>query len=771
MGADCSQRVCPFGVGWADTPKGDLNSDGMVSGPGTNNGIMACALGTTCDATVVEKDQIWGQDGTTEAFPTFKTAGGMVIPNAGHATAECSAKGLCDRETGDCQCFPGYEGSACQYNSCPEVDGKVCSGHGVCSSALEASKGFYQLWDKDATQGCVCDSGYEGFDCAMKKCKPSADPMAWEGGRHGVVDNVTYVIFHQNFTNAADTQKIEGTYKLSISDVYGKMWETDDINAMATCSEIITKIRAIPSPSFDEDVVIRCYRNPQTRGAACSGNYATPTGANCNARLEAMSTKAGNENDAMDNHLEIDNRENFFVWEKYTISLKRYGSYKPLQVVMHDNDQRPTLYPSHSLMGKVHARTFANGYTSDSIDIFPVECKDVYIRFAAVSGTGEHEILFGYSSTDSNAAAQEKLFQACLGDADEDWTNNEDKESYDRGTTMNPHVIMAYELTQYNCYFYSPWPNAQWDSATCDDEYDMKVPANLVCDDKVYSEPNGAMRYGNAALCSNKNPSGIVLMVTKTGTAGSSGTWYIRNKVALDYAQGNTGTPFAIRTMTGIFQNVNPKVAAVTTYGGKNAVETYHTNMLHITNGTNTDGSPAYGSLADLSCEAITGNDVKIKGCLNNGDRIILMSMPIQGQDSINAADKKRMYDCNARYTNIYTVKNAAQFPYSEISVDGRVATTDYKTLQYFVELDRGVNAHYGIDFDETYGATDLKVLPGCAMYIYKYIKNTTVYPAGGYEIDSDCSGRGLCDSSSGQCECFPGYTGDACGTINSYHN
>ena len=31
-----------------------------------------------------------------------------------HALAECSNMGLCDRATGKCRCFAGFEGEACQ---------------------------------------------------------------------------------------------------------------------------------------------------------------------------------------------------------------------------------------------------------------------------------------------------------------------------------------------------------------------------------------------------------------------------------------------------------------------------------------------------------------------------------------------------------------------------------------------------------------------------------------------------------------------------------
>jgi len=126
-GADCSQRVCPFDIAWSDTP---LQTD------------------------------------------------------TAHKYAECSNKGVCDRETGECQCFEGYEGKACQRTVCPNG----CSGHGVCYTLAEAARegnprvggspqGSYSLWDASKVQLCKCDGGWEGVDCSQRMCPMGNDPL------------------------------------------------------------------------------------------------------------------------------------------------------------------------------------------------------------------------------------------------------------------------------------------------------------------------------------------------------------------------------------------------------------------------------------------------------------------------------------------------------------------------------------------------------------------------------------------------------------------
>lgn len=70
--------------------------------------------------------------GTWESWPGHATS---AYSDEGHFYMECSNKGLCDRASGQCMCFEGYEGFACSRTTCPSG----CSGHGTCMSVKELS--------------------------------------------------------------------------------------------------------------------------------------------------------------------------------------------------------------------------------------------------------------------------------------------------------------------------------------------------------------------------------------------------------------------------------------------------------------------------------------------------------------------------------------------------------------------------------------------------------------------------------------------------------
>lgn len=107
---------------------------------------------------------------------------------------ECSAKGICNRDSGECECFPGYEGKACQRTTCPND----CSGHGVCryiqqmpfqSTPEDFKQGVFgetkavtfessfTYWDNQKTRGCVCDPTWGDYDCSKRMCPYGTDIM------------------------------------------------------------------------------------------------------------------------------------------------------------------------------------------------------------------------------------------------------------------------------------------------------------------------------------------------------------------------------------------------------------------------------------------------------------------------------------------------------------------------------------------------------------------------------------------------------------------
>ncbi|KAJ1431229.1 hypothetical protein B484DRAFT_395569 [Ochromonadaceae sp. CCMP2298] len=135
----------------------------------------------------------------------------------------CSNMGSCNPLTGNCACRDGFDGSACERTICPTtvqtvttgnlvtenifIEGAAssaqlagtldlsntphCSGHGVCKTMREMGAEFdglalirppvsYSSWDADKFQGCLCDPGWEAYDCSRRSCPWGRDPS--EGG-------------------------------------------------------------------------------------------------------------------------------------------------------------------------------------------------------------------------------------------------------------------------------------------------------------------------------------------------------------------------------------------------------------------------------------------------------------------------------------------------------------------------------------------------------------------------------------------------------------
>jgi len=102
-----------------------------------------------------------------------------------HPWVECSNKGICDRETGECECFPGFTGHSCQRTTCQND----CNGRGACVSisylAAEAGRQYTIPWDALKVNGCLCDKGWRGPDCRLQECPSKDDVMGAFGAKEG----------------------------------------------------------------------------------------------------------------------------------------------------------------------------------------------------------------------------------------------------------------------------------------------------------------------------------------------------------------------------------------------------------------------------------------------------------------------------------------------------------------------------------------------------------------------------------------------------------
>ena len=336
---------------------------------------------------------------------------GRELENTAHAYMECANKGLCDRQTGQCECFPGYEGVGCQRAGCPNA----CSGHGTCKSISQLARAeydnLYKLWDKDMSYGCACDPGWDGPDCSLRLCKYGIDPL--------YSDEVPSRVAVSRFVMSSD---ITGTYALKFYDVFGEDWTTDPLSTTAatSCRDVVGALEALPNTIIKSDSVT-CSKS--------SGSFGDPP-----VSLHGFSlTFTGNP-----------------------------GYLKELEMDTYLDGTRPTISKDENTE---HAWSESTG---EFVDFFATKCERVFARvkpirdstelrhiatyenpenvtfrtailnnFTLRQGLGLYPTLFGnlnaYAVLDDLTSQEAALLKTCLGDADGNPDNNIQIYDWDTG--------------------------------------------------------------------------------------------------------------------------------------------------------------------------------------------------------------------------------------------------------------------------------------------------------------------------------------------------
>lgn len=650
----------------------------------------------------------------------------QVVPDSAHYYMECSNKGSCDRTTGECQCFEGYDGIACQRASCPGFPNS-CSGHGVCKTIrqlADADHGnVYKLWDKDVTMGCECDSGYFGPDCSQRTCKYGVDPLYLDDAatvKYSIFDFATLSTANAPNLNSlfanGESDKKTGYWAIRYYDNAGEDWVTNRIAAGATCDDVVGALEGLPNdviPSGSiECTKVDFFRQFQNNFTVTNAYYDAQNDLNSRKPFRLTYKMALWEAQTATNFDELSpatavtdlrssNETTSSRLSGHIYRLKFYGNPGKLQqpdIEVYLDGKRPTLI---SPGGKVITKVWTDGQQGEDNDYFADHCDGVSVTIGRklITDTNNNKgankvvsFLNGMTKTERN------MLKKCLGDSDMDSTNNVEGDVYnwDRGSQMFPHIIkLVRTVTTYTDggYYAVIWldESVNWDGTGETGTFKLFNP---------FVPPD-------AFLTDNYD------VYTTKGT------------LALTSLQSEATFGFASKYIFNV--NTNFDVNART-------------------------GSNYYDG--DISCEVGANNANKfnkieksgnVYHCMNKTDMFTLLNWeyPHLNPPHINLYTTERLHKTQAsqRIKDVFGGSNEGQAHYMT-----HMMTTDLST--------NWAAAVGGKSPESTAGSHGIP-----KFRVYKFIPS----PASTYSYVAECSNRGICDRDSGLCKCFPGYTSDSC--------
>ena len=780
--------------------------DGTVSNPFTGTNTVA----------VSSPNSFVYPYGTAEKFPAMANSDGVTLAQTAHYYMECSNKGVCDHTKGECQCLDGYEGVSCQRASCPGTP--TCSGHGTCQSikqlASKTSSNVYNLWDKDSTMGCLCDSGYSGPDCSERQCKHGVDPLYLDDTSTikyseynfatllAVADGTTTVPndpMNSIFTNGL-SQYSNGEWAIRFYDANGEDWLTDPIKAYATCDDVLNALYALPNNAIPLNSVY-CEAIAKTTLSAAGSDFII--GDSPGALWQNV--PGGSTSSSRDGINKVGVGSKLAFWEMGAVKdsllalllqgeingllpgyaaaasgklptsltpaaggngatalnllgaiynlrfLGNPGKLKQPEIEIYLDGKRPSLVPGVT-NSKVLTKVWTDGQQGESIDYFADHC-NIQVKINAASKlTNIAEDLISTSTATDHAG-----LRSCLGTSDFNDYNNIDVYNWDKGNKYFPHLIkLVKSPTIYTDGGY--YVAVYFDGANFKLINPFKCPgctASTIYD--VYTTK------GTLALVSENSEAsfgfGSKYIFTQNQAFDPTASKSYSGDLSCDLYTG-TKDVYADSDGSGLEYNQAKQSNIFPAYTATNADEACSTATIPW------DCTTAIGNAAVANTP--TGVIALTNGIPNSGipyytmktfgtlnDNTYKYWQGAMNSYCLNRGDMIVLLDfqtpaSNPRYLNIYTVDNVKTVPSS--------ATVDDKpniNMRHIITTD--ISTNWARTFGEDGAAPD-------KFLVYKFIPAK----ASSYNYVGECSNRGTCNRDTGVCECFPGYSSDNCHTQSS---
>lgn len=427
---DCSERVCPFGKSFTDTPKGDLDGNGKIDDM----------------EELVAVNNFNYPYGTHEIFSLMENSDMAKLSQSAHGYMECSNAGSCDRKTGLCKCYNGFAGTTCNRISCPG-EYRECSGHGTCKYINQLAKSdylnVYNLWDQDISRGCICDYEYFGGDCSQRYCKQGLDPMYLDQARTLRFSTYYFAVLTTSETRDfydGPSGRGTGYFKLRFYDLFGKPWLTPPIAAGSSCDEIVSALEKIPHNIIPEGFT-QCMSTsilnkdpldnvPSLHYTFYSRYRVYFSGPRSYSVNVDPTIWAANYKSSYDNSKDLTTHNNI-TGDIYRIEfLGNPGDFfEPEIVTLLSDGSTPSL---QSQGGQLMLKTWSDGQHGESYDYFDNPCIGPTVR---ISQIGDLYFLNAMTSKEKVKLA------SCLGGSDDDPDNNIDEMNWDYGSISSPHIV------------------------------------------------------------------------------------------------------------------------------------------------------------------------------------------------------------------------------------------------------------------------------------------------------------------------------------------